>query len=77
MTSVGVLSPWTRHPRSVGESYLQHLCSAGKLGLLMGRGALACLIHAVLPFLFADTASRCVRRLHAAFKSRRTAVGPY
>jgi hypothetical protein len=53
-----------RHPRSVGESYLEHqavaLSFAGEL-LLAG---LVCAIHAAVPALFTTTASRAVERLH-------------
>lgn len=50
-------NPFTSHPDSIGESYWQHLWHAGKFGILMIIGGIACLIHAILPFLFEHTAS--------------------
>ena len=55
---------FTRHPASVGETYLQHLRAAATFGLRMLVGGLACVVHALLPFLFERTASRCVELLH-------------
>jgi hypothetical protein len=53
----------TEHPASVGESYLQHLHHASGFALSMIGGGLACLVHAVLPFLFAKTGSGVVADL--------------
>jgi hypothetical protein len=59
------------HPRSVGESYQQHLaCAAGHGFRLTGAG-LACLIHAVAPALFKDTASGVVIGMSRELKDRR------
>lgn len=55
---------FTRHPASVGETYGEHLGMAASFGWRMVLGGLACLIHAVFPFLFAQTASNHVRCLH-------------
>ncbi len=54
----------TRHPASVGETYWQHLRCAWGFSLHMLIGAVACLIHGVLPFLFEHTASDRIRQLH-------------
>ncbi|MDJ0642683.1 MAG: DUF6356 family protein [Erythrobacter sp.] len=55
---------FTRHPASVGESYAEHALKATGFGLRMIGCGLACLVHALLPFLFERTASRAVDRLH-------------
>jgi hypothetical protein len=55
---------FTQHPASVGESYLQHLRAAATFGIRMLAGGLACLVHALLPFLFERTASHCIDQLH-------------
>ena len=59
-----------RHLEDVGESYGEHFAVAALFGArLMGAGA-ACMIHAVAPWLFTDTASRTVRKLHAQLTAR-------
>ena len=55
---------FTRHPASVGETYGEHLGMAASFGWRMVAGGLACLVHAVFPFLFEYTASRHIRCLH-------------
>jgi hypothetical protein len=54
----------TDHPHSVGESYGEHCRFAASFGARMVVGGAAALVHAVLPFLCATTASRTVRELH-------------
>jgi len=60
----------TRHPRTVGETYAQHLATALCFGGTMIAAGCACVIHALLPFLFESTASRCVERLHQRMSAR-------
>lgn len=55
---------FTHHPGSVGESYGEHLVSAGSFALRLALAASACAIHAVLPFLCEKTGSRLVTELH-------------
>ena len=50
-------------PNAVGETYLQHTMFAGSVGLRMIVGGLACMVHGVLPFLFATTGSRTILAL--------------
>jgi hypothetical protein len=52
------------HPRSIGESYVQHQREAMSFAAALLSAALACGIHAVIPALFQSTGSRTVRRLH-------------
>ena len=68
------MKPWrlfTQHPASVGETYLEHLSAAGTFGLRMLMGAIACFIHALLPFLCVRTGGDCVAELHARILARR------
>jgi hypothetical protein len=58
-------NPFTDHPRAVGETYLEHGRVAGSVGFKMIGAGLACLVHAVLPFLFVTTGSRTILALHA------------
>ena len=62
----------TEHPASVGESYGQHLRSAGGFAIRLLAGAMACLTHALLPFLFEHTASRVVADLHRRMIAERS-----
>ncbi|HVN45332.1 MAG TPA: DUF6356 family protein [Steroidobacteraceae bacterium] len=55
---------FTEHPASVGESYSEHLIRALGFGTRMVLAGLACLVHAVLPFLFVRTGSRAIAELN-------------
>jgi hypothetical protein len=61
---------FTQHPHAVGESYTTHAAHAARFGVTLILAGAACLVHALLPFLFAHTASRCVRDLHASMTQR-------
>ena len=52
------------HPADVGESYGEHLRTAGHFGLAMIAGGVACLIHAIVPGWFATRGSDTIARLH-------------
>jgi hypothetical protein len=67
---------FTEHPESVGESYLQHLMAAATFGVRMVLGGLACLVHALLPFLFVRTGSNCVTDLHQRMVARQRKAQP-
>ena len=55
---------FTDHPASVGESYAEHLVTASGFGLRMMLAGLACMVHALLPFLFVKTGSVQISTLH-------------
>ena len=55
---------FTEHPHEVGETYGEHFMVATRFGSAMLLGGLACMVHAVLPFLCTSTGSRTIRRLH-------------
>ncbi len=52
------------HPASVDETYLEHMAAAGGFALRLFVAALACLVHAALPFLFVKTGSGIIEELH-------------
>lgn len=52
------------HPASVGESYGEHFRHALTFSGAMFLGAFACLVHAVIPSMFARTGSGIIARLH-------------
>jgi flagellar biosynthesis component FlhA len=67
---------FTEHPASVGESYTQHCVCAAGFGARMVLGGIACMIHAVLPFMFVRTGSRTIAELNERMiLSRRSASG--
>ena len=55
---------FSRHLDRVGEDYFQHARHALGFAASMFLGSLACLAHAVFPFLFERTGSEVIRRLH-------------
>ena len=68
------MNPLTEHLREVGETYTEHLVKAVGFGAPMLAAGLACLVHALFPFLFVTTGSRCIRRLHSQMENRRTST---
>ena len=55
---------FTDHPRSLGMSWASHgIGAVGIAARLIGAG-IACLIHAVVPAWFTQTAGRTVTRMH-------------
>ena len=55
---------FTDHPRSVGETYMEHLESAWSFGARLMLAASACVIHGIFPFLFTRTGSSTIRSLY-------------
>ena len=55
---------FVEHPRSVHESYLEHLAQAFSFSFLMLLGAIACLIHALVPGFFTRSGSLIIQRLY-------------
>ncbi len=55
---------FTEHPASVDETYSEHMGAALSFALPMFLGAIACLVHAFLPFLFVKTGSAIIGGLH-------------
>ncbi|WJY19292.1 DUF6356 family protein [Alteriqipengyuania flavescens] len=65
------MKPFTAHPQTVSETYLQHLRVAASFGLPMIAGGIACLVHGVFPFLFERTGSETIRSLHERMVANR------
>ena len=58
------------HPRSVGESYLEHQRVALSFALpLLGAGV-AAFVHAFIPALCERTAGDAIRKLHGRLEKR-------
>jgi Family of unknown function (DUF6356) len=59
------------HPRSLGMSWSKHGAGAIAIGAtLVGAGA-ACLVHAVVPGWFTQTAGKTVSRIYDHIQSRK------
>ena len=65
------LEMFTRHPASVGETYIEHMQVAGGFGLRLFLASLACFVHALLPFLFERTGSTAIQALHGSMVTSR------
>ncbi|MDD9890369.1 MAG: DUF6356 family protein [Gammaproteobacteria bacterium] len=63
-TRVSLTGAFGRHLKSVDETYFQHMVHALSFTCALFLGAVMCLIHAFLPFLFAKSGSNIVTRLH-------------
>lgn len=61
---------FTHHPHEVGESYGEHLATASGFGATMVIGGLCVMIHALLPFLFVQTGTSTMKKLHKRMTSR-------
>ena len=62
---------FTEHPKSVGESYLQHTFNASRYAFTFLLLFFIALIHAILPFLFVRTASDIVCEMSADMECRK------
>jgi len=67
---------FTEHPAAVGESYFEHLRHAAWFAISMIGGGLACLVHALLPFLFTRTGSGIVAELNMRMIANRRQQRP-
>ena len=59
------------HPQSLGMSWAGHAAGAIVIGgRMIGAGA-ACIVHAIVPALFTETAGRTVVDIHAHMTKRK------
>jgi len=66
---------FTQHPATVGETYLEHTGVALSFAFPLFLAGLACLLHAVFPFLFERTGSEMVTVLHDRMVTNRIRNG--
>ena len=59
------------HPRSLGMSWAGHASGAAAIGIKMIGAGVACIVHALVPVLFTETAGRTVVDLHAHMTQRK------
>jgi len=62
---------FTKHPKEVGESYLRHMFNALRYSFTFLLLFVIAFIHAILPFLFARTASDIVCELSKDMEYRK------
>lgn len=67
-------NPFTEHPHSIGETYLEHCMEALYLFVRLTYSGLAMIIHAFLPFFFTKTASKTIFYFHQRFTQRLAAL---
>jgi hypothetical protein len=65
---------FTEHPASVGENYFVHFRHAAGFSFNMFKGGLACMVHAVFPFLCTKTGSGIVATLNTRMIANRHAT---
>ena len=61
----------SEHPASVGESYGEHARMGLGFAWHLALAALACFVHALLPFLFVKTGSSKIAELHGRMVASR------
>jgi hypothetical protein len=59
------------HPRSLGMSWASHGAGAIAIGARMIGAGAACIVHALVPALFTETAGRTVVDLHQHMTKRK------
>jgi hypothetical protein len=62
---------FTDHPRSLGMTWAQHGAGAAKIGFELLAVGGACLVHAIVPGWFTETAGRKIVDLSDHIKRRR------
>lgn len=66
----GLVSSFTEHPASVGESYLQHYFFATRFSGRLLAAAGAAFMHALVPAWFEKTASQHIGKMHQELTDR-------
>lgn len=73
-----MLDLFLKHPRSVGETYVEHMVAALSFGVTMIAAGIACVVHAFVPALFERTGSRTITELYGRMvTNRRRKPGGY
>ena len=61
---------FTKHPKEVGETYLQHMWASFRYSLTFLLLVFVAMVHAILPFVFTKTASCIIQEMSAHIKER-------
>ena len=62
---------FTDHPKSLGMTWASHGAGAAKIGGELIAAGCACMVHAIVPGWFTETAGRTVVRLHDHMTKRK------
>jgi len=70
MPGTGPITKCREHLHKVEESYGAHFQVASTTGFAMIGAGVACILHALVPAVFADRASQTIRQLNARMAKR-------
>lgn len=59
------------HPRSLGMTWARHGVGAVDIGVRLVGAGLACLVHAIVPGVFTETAGRTVTHMYGHMQRRK------
>jgi hypothetical protein len=62
---------FSKHPKEVGETYLQHFIAACKYGIVLFGLFIIAIIHAVFPFILKKTVSNKIIDLADQLQKRK------
>jgi len=62
---------FTKHPKEVGETYLQHLRGAWKYSFSLFLLFLIAFVHSIFPFIFKNTTSEKIIKMAEDLKDRK------
>ena len=63
-------NPFTKHPKSVGETYFQHMLNAFNYSFRLEWFAFIAFIHAIFPFWFKTSTGDGVKKLNKELQKR-------
>ena len=72
-TGTGTLASrmFAEHPRSLGMTWASHGAGAAKIGVELLAAGTACIVHAIVPGLFTQTAGKTVTRIYSEMMRRK------
>ena len=70
VSSPGLIGSSRTHLAQVGETYWEHRAFALAVGSMLVAAGLACMLHALIPAVCRDTASRTIGCLHRVVEDR-------
>ena len=66
-----MVNPFTKHPKEVNETYLQHMWCALKFSCKLEFLSWCAFVHAIFPFWFKTTASDEIKELNDCMQKRK------